>query len=74
MSAFLDAEDVVRLTGYTRRSKQAEWLRANGVQFWINAQGEPIVPVSAINGSGQRATAEKPWEPDYSSISGKRAR
>ena len=41
--AFLTPEEVQRLTGFKQKSKQIEWLRANLIDFRVNALGYPIV-------------------------------
>lgn len=47
MSALLTEQETIRLTGYTKPSKQIEWLERNdfqeGVDYFINAAGYPIV-------------------------------
>lgn len=45
----LTHKELVQLTGYTRASKQADWLRANGFRFTVNALGDTIVAVSEFN-------------------------
>lgn len=50
---FLTPAEIRMLTGYKLPGKQAEWLRKNGVRHWIPATGRPVVPRSAIDGSGQ---------------------
>lgn len=69
MSLFLAPWDVKRLTGYERASKQLEWCRENGVQAWLNAQGEVIIPTCAIEGK-KAANDEPGWKPDYSALRG----
>lgn len=60
MDTFLTTEAVVRLTGRRRKSKQIEALRTMGLPFWVNAIGEPVVAVAAIEGR-REAPREKTW-------------
>lgn len=39
----LTPEQIVQLTGYRRPSKQIEWLKRNGVPYFVNAAGYPQV-------------------------------
>lgn len=39
----LDSPELVSLTGFTRPSKQIEWLRREGFTFRIGADGHPRV-------------------------------
>lgn len=43
MSAFLDNEDLIVLTGYVKPSKQIEWLEQRGIPHEVNARGRPVV-------------------------------
>ena len=42
-AAFLDDDDLRRLTGYKRPADQARWLERQGVPFTMNARGRPVV-------------------------------
>lgn len=67
---FLLPIHVERLTGYVRASAQLEWCKENGVQAWMSAKGEVIVPWCAIE--GKRTAANEPtWSPDFTKISGR---
>jgi hypothetical protein len=62
---FLDAVEVRELTGRTKHALQAEQLRAQGIPFFTNVVGRPIVPRAAIEGRVKTAKPpEKPWVPD----------
>lgn len=65
---FLEPAHVQRLTGYVRPSAQLEWCKANGVQAWLSAAGEVIVPLCAIE--GRKPAANDPWTPDFTALSG----
>lgn len=43
IAAFLDAADLVTLTGYKRAAAQARWLETKGIPFILNSQGRPVV-------------------------------
>lgn len=60
MDTFLTTDAVVRLTGRRRKSKQIEALRTMGLPFWVNAIGEPVVTVAAVEGR-REAQREKTW-------------
>lgn len=63
----LDDAALVRLTGRSWKSKQIEWLRAEGIPFRINATGHPVVTWAAIEGrqetAEQQVPAAKGWQP-----------
>jgi hypothetical protein len=60
MDTFLTVDAVVRLTGRRRKSKQIEALRTMGLPFWVNAIGEPVVAIAAVEGR-REAPREKTW-------------
>jgi hypothetical protein len=60
MDTFLTTDAVVRLTGRRRKSKQLEQLRQMGLPFWVNAIGEPVVTVAAVEGRKEEPR-EKVW-------------
>lgn len=63
MHAFLEDDELARLTGRKLKSLQIVWLQQSGIRFWVSATGHPVVPRSAIDGTPP-APAEKPnWEP-----------
>jgi hypothetical protein len=66
VSLFLLPDDVERLTGLVRASAQLEWCKRNGVQAYLSARGEVVIPVSAID--GRPVANEAAWSPDYSPI------
>lgn len=57
---FLTKEEVAILTGFKKARQQIDHLTSQGIRFFSNAQGKPIVPKSAIEGSKQSAL-EKPY-------------
>lgn len=62
---FLDAGEVKELTGRTKHALQVAQLKAQGIPFFMNAVGRPIVPRTAIEGRAKTAKPpEKPWVPD----------
>lgn len=62
MSTFLNAEDLVELTGRKIKSKQIEALRRMGLPFHVNAVGKPVVAVAAVEGRRAPPAPEKTWE------------
>lgn len=60
MDTFLTVDAVVRLTGRRRKSKQIEALRTMGLPFWVNAIGEPVVAIAAVEGR-REPPREKTW-------------
>lgn len=59
---FLDAAALRRLTGRKHKSAQVAVLRGQGIPFFVNAVGEPIVARSVIEGRPGSA-ADKPAKP-----------
>lgn len=63
-STFLTDEEIARLTGRARARHQVEQLRRQGIPFWLNAAGRPIVARAAIEGQNTRPNRpEKTWTP-----------
>jgi hypothetical protein len=60
MDTFLTTDAVARLTGRRRKSLQVAQLRQMGLPFWVNAVGEPVVTVAAVEGR-KEAPREKTW-------------
>jgi len=60
MSMFLTVQDLSELTGRKMKSKQIEALKKMGLPFWINAIGEPVVTVAAVEGR-MEPQREKAW-------------
>jgi hypothetical protein len=46
----LDEAALARLTGRRQKSRQIEWLRAEGLPFRVNATGHPVVTWAAVEG------------------------
>jgi hypothetical protein len=42
-TAYLDDDDLERLTGYVQSAAQIRWLDRNGVPHHVNARGKPVV-------------------------------
>lgn len=60
MDTFLTTDAVIKLTGRRRKTKQIEALRTMGLPFWINAIGEPVVTIAAVEGR-KEGPREKAW-------------
>ena len=64
---FLTPEEVFRLTGYKQKRLQCQGLMRQRIPFVVNARGEPVVLMSAVEGSRKpaaaAAVASGGWEP-----------
>jgi hypothetical protein len=60
---FLNEDQMVKLTGRRRKSRQIEWLKAEGIPFRVSATGHPSVTWSAANGQQRKAEPAKGWQP-----------
>lgn len=66
MSAlFLNSEELAALTGRKFKSRQIQWLRAEGIPFRINALGHAVVTRAAVEGRKPDPEPEAPkrWVP-----------
>lgn len=70
MSLFLEPSDVQLLTGFVMASKQLAWCKKNGIAAWMNARGQVVIPVAAIEGR-KTAANEPAWKPDFTKIAGR---
>jgi Domain of unknown function (DUF4224) len=70
---FLKAEDIEKLTGYTRSSAQIRWLRRNGWRFTVNALGEPVVAIVESHRKLVSGNAASKQEPDFGVLNGQTA-
>lgn len=68
---FMSEQQVDELTGILRgrcgKSKhdmQCEWIKRQGIPFYINARGRPVVPLSALE--GKREKVPTTWSPNFS--------
>jgi hypothetical protein len=62
---FLNAEEIRQLTGRCHRAPQMAVLKENGIPFFVNATGWPVVARSAIEGKGAPVpvSQKKGWVP-----------
>jgi hypothetical protein len=65
--SFLTHDEVKRLTGRNRRALQVAWLRSQGIPYFVDALGWPVVARVHVFGR-EPATAPKPaarpaWAP-----------
>lgn len=58
---FLTPEEVQTLTGWRLISKQCTQLKTQGIAFFKNGRGHPIVPRTAIEGKKPTKEAPQPW-------------
>lgn len=61
---FLSGVEISELTGRRAHKLQIETLRKQGIAFFLNAAGKPVVPRSAIDGKPGAAPkpAKKVWD------------
>lgn len=62
MGTFLDAPDIAKLTGRKFKRHQIDALRKMGIVFFVNAIGQPVVPLASIEGRKEPAP-KKVWTP-----------
>jgi hypothetical protein len=65
---FLDAKDIVKLTGYVRPRSQTQWLRRSGWRFTVNALGKPVVAIAESNRKLVGGIAPAKQEPDFGAL------
>lgn len=49
-------------------SKQLAFCKRNGIAAWLNARGQVVVPLAAIE--GRKAANEPSWRPDFRALRG----
>lgn len=62
MSIFLEKDDMAKLTGRKIKSLQIKVLSKMGLPFRVNACGEPVVTVAAVEGR-RDAAVPATWSP-----------
>ena len=63
---FLSEEEIVALTGYKRRGKQADWLQANGFNFHLRGDGGIAMSRSHVEDVLSMSTRKRrPPQPDF---------
>ncbi len=68
---FLTDDDLRDLTGFSRPSKQIEWLRREGFEHRVGADGHPRVlkaHVMSLMGAVDNAQIMRKSAPDFSSL------
>lgn len=64
MTMFLDADDLVVLTGRPQKSQQIKALRKMAIPFYVNAVGKPVVARAVLEGRRDDSKpVKKKWEP-----------
>jgi len=61
MSIFLDTADLIKLTDKKRKSCQIAALRDMGIPFIVNASGQPVVTIKALEGEKVEQTPQT-WQ------------
>jgi hypothetical protein len=66
---FLADEDLATLTGFARPSKQIEWLRREGFEFRVAADGHPrVLRDHVLRLMGVDVAAKRKTSPDFTSL------
>lgn len=65
---FLTAHELLELTGYKRRTAQAEWLRARAWVFELSHDGSPKVLRKYAEARMGAAELAIPSRPDFTAI------
>ncbi len=61
---FLTEQQLRKLTGFAQPGRQIEQLRKQGIAFYLNGAGRPVVARAAVEGKTKHAAAaKKPWVP-----------
>lgn len=63
MGAFLEPEDIVRLTGRKTKTRQIDELKRQGIPFFVNATGHPVVARAIVEGRKDNAPEKVKWQP-----------
>jgi hypothetical protein len=50
---FLSDDELADMTGYAIKSRQIEWLRGNGLPFFVSASGHPRVARTLLTGDSK---------------------
>lgn len=64
----LDDSEVANLTGHKTGRKQSEWLTANNIKHWINAQNKVRVTDSAIEAAINPAIPQSSNQPNFGAL------
>jgi hypothetical protein len=67
---FLSDDELAKLTGRPQKSKQIEWLRANGWRFAVRATGHPLVAISEAQRHLVGGATRAPAQPNWSALDG----
>lgn len=71
-SETLDADELVKITGCSRKADQVEWLASNGWTYHRTKAGEPVVGrlYARLKMAGINPAAMSPgtWAPDLSVV------
>lgn len=60
---FLDAAELRTLTGCREKTAQMAALRSQGVPFYVNASGRPVVVRSIVEGRAEVDVRPATWTP-----------
>ena len=62
---FLTDEEMVRLTGFKRSSKQIAHLKAQRIPHFTNACGQPRIARAVLEGRKTAKPKEETWNPPW---------
>lgn len=63
---FLDDEALRKLTGYKVARLQIDQLRSQGIPFFVNGSGKPVVPRASVEGGrAKMKQKESAWHPAW---------
>jgi hypothetical protein len=60
----LSRDEIRDLTRTPIRTRQAAFLRANGIRHYVDGHGWPVVLRSAVEGADTAAAADSTWKPN----------
>jgi hypothetical protein len=69
-AVILTREEIRKLTGWTRKTKQAQELAAMGIRFTVTAAGEPKVLQAEVDRVMLGGPARKQEEPNFDALNG----
>lgn len=63
-SLVLSRDEVRQLARTPRKVRQAAFLRANGIRYYLDAHGWPVVLRSAVEGPVTTSASVASWKPN----------
>jgi hypothetical protein len=69
---FLKDDELKKLTGRSFKSKQIQWIRAEGIPFRVSATGHPVVVRFALEGKAVIPEQQPRWVPNFLAVRAQR--